>query len=60
MIRVHAQELEFDRRFVTTLGTGKGRLYEIRLQTSSEAYEAQKEDIARIMQSFRCDGGNIK
>jgi len=48
------QELEFDRRLVTTLGTAGGRLYEMRLQTSSEAFEAQKEGLAKIYESFRC------
>uniref|UniRef100_A0A061SP80 Lumenal-like protein n=1 Tax=Tetraselmis sp. GSL018 TaxID=582737 RepID=A0A061SP80_9CHLO len=49
-----SQELEFDRRLITTLGTAKGRLYELRIQTSSDQYDAQKDVISTIQQSFRC------
>mmetsp|Transcript_24278 Transcript_24278/g.67511 ORF Transcript_24278/g.67511 Transcript_24278/m.67511 type:complete len:261 (-) Transcript_24278:115-897(-) len=49
-----AQELEFDRRLITTLGTAQGRLYELRIQTSSDKYESLQGEIAKIQQSFRC------
>ena len=36
------QELEYDRKLITTLGVAQGRLYELRLQTSSSQFDEQK------------------
>jgi len=43
------QELEWDRRLYTTLGTAKGRLYELRIQTTSDNSENTKVRIACAM-----------
>ena len=37
-----AMELEWERRYITVLGVANKRLYEFRLQTSKDAYEAAK------------------
>lgn len=45
--------LEWDRRFITTLGVANKRLYELRLQTSSGTYEQDKPQIDLIQKSFK-------
>jgi hypothetical protein len=45
--------LEWDRRFLTTLGTANKRLYELRMQTGSNTYEQDKPVLDLIRNSFR-------
>ncbi|KAF8072453.1 PPD1 [Scenedesmus sp. PABB004] len=45
--------VEWDRRFLTTLGVANKRLYELRLQTSSETYDADKPGLDVIRSSFK-------
>ena len=39
------KELEYDRKFITTLGVAQGRLYELRLQTASDRLDSQKVSV---------------
>lgn len=44
--------VEWDRRLLTTLGVANKRLYELRLQTNSPTYEADKPQLDLIRESF--------
>ncbi|WIA28241.1 hypothetical protein OEZ86_010796 [Tetradesmus obliquus] len=45
--------LEWDRRFLTTLGVANKRLYELRMQTGSDTYAQDKPVLDLIRTSFR-------
>lgn len=45
---------EFDRSYLTTLGVGGGRLYSLRIQTSSERYAQDVDRLDGIRRSFKC------
>jgi hypothetical protein len=45
--------LEWDRRFLTTLGVANQRAYELRMQTGSNTYEQDKPVLDLIRTSFR-------
>jgi hypothetical protein len=47
------QALEWDRRLLTTLGVGNGRLYSLRLQANEERLEDVRPAFRAIMDSFR-------
>lgn len=44
------QELEWDRRFITTLGVANKRLYELRIQTGGKV---NQDLVSSIQTSFR-------
>lgn len=46
--------LEWDRVFLTTLGVANKRLYELRVQSSVEAYDKDENGISKIRDSFTC------
>ncbi|KAI7844093.1 hypothetical protein COHA_002234 [Chlorella ohadii] len=46
--------LEWDRRYTTVLGVAGKRLYELRLQSSNEAYERDADRLLTIATSFEC------
>jgi hypothetical protein len=48
------QELEWDRRLLTTLGTANKRLYEMRVQTGTAKIDESRPKIREIQESFRC------
>lgn len=45
--------LEWDRRLLTTLGVANQRLYELRQQTGSATYEADRPALDLIRDSFK-------
>lgn len=45
---------EFDRRYLTVLGTAGNRLYEFRLQTDEETFKKDPDRLLKIAQSFKC------
>lgn len=49
-----AVELEFDRRYLTVLGTASNRLYALRLQTSEASYQQNPERLYSVLRSFTC------
>lgn len=49
-----AIELEFDRRYLTVLGTANNRLYAMRLQTNSDTFKRDPERLYKVAQSFVC------
>lgn len=49
-----AIELEFDRRYLTVLGTANNRLYAMRLQTNSDTFKRDPERLYKVAQSFAC------
>lgn len=46
--------LEWDRQLITTLGVANQRLYELRLQTSSDTFDQDKNMLSTIQKSFSC------
>ncbi|KXZ47746.1 hypothetical protein GPECTOR_33g628 [Gonium pectorale] len=46
--------LEWDRTLSTVLGVANNRLYTLRLQAATPAFEATKPTLKAIMESFRC------
>ena len=47
------QQLEWDRRLLTTLGVANGRLYALRLQVSEARLDAARDTLRTIQESFR-------
>lgn len=47
-------ELEWDRQFLTVLGTANDRLYSLRLQTSNKTFEQDPQRLLSVAESFRC------
>ncbi|XP_042493041.1 psbP domain-containing protein 1, chloroplastic-like [Macadamia integrifolia] len=45
--------LEWDRRYLSVLGVGNNRLYELRLQTPENVFQEEENDLRRVMDSFR-------
>ncbi|XP_020254974.1 psbP domain-containing protein 1, chloroplastic [Asparagus officinalis] len=45
--------LEWDRRYLSVLGVGNNRLYELRLQTPEDVFLEEEKELRRIMDSFR-------
>ena len=51
--------LEFDRRYLSVLGTASNRLYEFRLQTGNDTYLKDPERLLKIATSFKCKDVDI-
>lgn len=49
------QELEWDRRLLTTLGVANKRLYEMRIQTLSASFQNNADQLREVATSFRCN-----
>lgn len=47
------QGLEWDRRYLSILGVGNNRLYELRLQTPENVFLEEEKELRQIMDSFR-------
>ncbi|KAI0510820.1 hypothetical protein KFK09_011429 [Dendrobium nobile] len=45
--------LEWDRRYLSVLGVGNNRLYELRLQTPESVFVDEEKDLRKVMDSFR-------
>lgn len=45
--------LEWDRRYLSVLGVGNNRLYELRLQTPENVFLEEEKELRQIMNSFR-------
>ncbi|PKA48914.1 PsbP domain-containing protein 1, chloroplastic [Apostasia shenzhenica] len=45
--------LEWDRRYLSVLGVGNNRLYELRLQTPESVFFEEERDLRQVMDSFR-------
>ena len=45
---------QWDRTYVAVLGVAGGRKYEMRLQVASQDYDAKRDAIQQVAQSFRC------
>ncbi|KAJ6850991.1 psbP domain-containing protein 1, chloroplastic [Iris pallida] len=45
--------LEWDRRYLSVLGVGNNRLYELRLQTPENVFVEEERELRRVMDSFR-------
>uniref|UniRef100_A0A0F7CYP5 PsbP-domain protein 1 n=1 Tax=Cypripedium formosanum TaxID=53042 RepID=A0A0F7CYP5_9ASPA len=45
--------LEWDRRYLSVLGVGNNRLYELRLQTPEGVFLDEEKDLRQVMDSFR-------
>ncbi|KAG0471938.1 hypothetical protein HPP92_016484 [Vanilla planifolia] len=46
-------QLEWDRRYLSVLGVGNNRLYELRLQTPESVFLEEEDDLRDVMNSFR-------
>lgn len=45
--------LEWDRRYLSVLGVGNNRLYELRLQTPENVFVEEERELRQVMDSFR-------
>nr|AJS13465.1 PPD1 [Erycina pusilla] len=45
--------LEWERRYLSVLGVGNNRLYELRLQTPESVFLEEEKDLRKVMDSFR-------
>ena len=45
--------LEWDRRYLSVLGVGNNRLYELRLQTPENVFVQEEKELRQVMDSFR-------
>lgn len=45
--------LEWDRRYLSVLGVGNNRLYELRLQTPENVFLEEEKELRQVMDSFR-------
>ncbi|KAK9814940.1 hypothetical protein WJX73_002551 [Symbiochloris irregularis] len=47
-------QLEWDRRYITTLGVANNQLYQLRLQTATKQYDKSEGMLLDIAHSFQC------